>query len=180
MNIRRATVEDAAQIAQIHEQTWVDTYQPIIEHDDLQQITSFEHRQIMWETTLQTNHHVFVLETSEGKIVGFIAGGQARADYLDVDGEIYNIYVSPHYQSGGHGRRLLQAFVEECEQLGFESLLVWILTDNPNGEFYVKLGARPIEAENVTIGKGTYEETAYGWSNIDDLKEKLMSSHSKS
>ncbi|MDQ0159908.1 GNAT family N-acetyltransferase [Alkalibacillus salilacus] len=180
MNIRRACVEDAEQIAKVHEQTWIETYQPIIEQDDLQQITSFEHRKIMWETALQTNHHVFVLETLHEEIVGFIAGGKARTDYLEVEGEIYNIYVSPDYQGGGYGKELLRTFVEECETIGYQSLLVWILTDNPNGEFYVRLGARPIEAEQITIGKGTYEETAYGWYDLQKLKQLLASSHSKS
>ncbi|GAA0471046.1 GNAT family N-acetyltransferase [Alkalibacillus silvisoli] len=177
LKVRRATVIDAEQIARVHDNTWKSTYETIIQEDDLQQVTSFENRKVMWETTLQTlNHHVFVLDSKENGVVGFISGGKARTDHFEFDGEIFDIYISPAYQRKGYGQWLLSYFVNECNQLGYTSLLVWILTDNPYGQFYVRLGARRIEAENITIGTGTYEETAYGWKDLYQLRSWLTSS----
>ncbi|WP_188207039.1 GNAT family N-acetyltransferase [Alkalibacillus aidingensis] len=177
VNVRKATVEDAEKVAKVHDQTWKWTYEPIIQKDDLQQVTSFEYKKIMWETTLRSpHHHVFVVETENGDIVGLISGGKERTGNFTYDGEIYQIYILPEYQRKGYGQRLLLAFVEECEEVGYQSLLVWILTDNPYGQFYVNLGAKKVEAENVTIGKGTYEETAYGWESIQTLKQNINKS----
>ncbi|MDQ0351650.1 L-amino acid N-acyltransferase YncA [Alkalibacillus filiformis] len=177
VKVRQATVFDAEQIANVHDDTWKLTYEPIIQQDDLQQVTSFENRKIMWETTLRSSsHHVFVVESNEGEIAGFISGGKSRTEHTQLDGEIYDIYILPSHQRKGFGQKLLYTFIQECEELGYQSLLVWILTDNPYGQFYVRLGARKIEADNVTIGKGTYEETAYGWEDLEQLKGALASS----
>ncbi|GEL76916.1 GNAT family N-acetyltransferase [Tenuibacillus multivorans] len=175
--IREATRDDAEQIANIHDQTWRLTYESLIDDEDLKQVMTLDHRRVMWETMLSSNkvnQYVFVAEEDDGKLVGFISGGLERTKNFDYEVEIYDIYVLKEYQKQSVGQRLLEEFVRQCLKDGYKSLLVWILTNNPYGQFYVRFGAQKVEAENVTIGHGTYEETAYGWSNIQTLADQLM------
>ncbi|WP_277673770.1 GNAT family N-acetyltransferase [Piscibacillus halophilus] len=102
------------------------------------------------------------------------SGGKQRAEHFSFDAEIYDIYVLKDAQGQRVGYELLKRFVEQCVDHGYQSLLVWILTVNPYGRFYVRYGATKVEAENTTIGSGTYEETAYGWKDLNDLNGQLM------
>ncbi|WP_027963829.1 GNAT family N-acetyltransferase [Halalkalibacillus halophilus] len=174
ITIREARKEDAAQIVSVYDQTWQATYEPLLKEDDLQEVTSTEHRKIMWETVLQSStHRVYVVDSEESGVVGFLSGGKERTENFNFDCEIYDIYIHPNHQRNGYGKMLVEAFVKDCYTNGNQSLLVWILTDNPFGDFYVRLGASVVEAENVTIGKGTYQETAYGWTSIEVLIDRL-------
>ncbi|MFD2655100.1 GNAT family N-acetyltransferase [Gracilibacillus thailandensis] len=173
--IRKARIEDAQAIGEVHVHSWKATYQNLINEQDLSN-TTVEHRQIYWETILKLPRQqqpVTVIE-EEGEIVGFISGGKERTDRFGYDGEIFAIYLLPSHQRKGLGKRLLKAFSEEMKELGYQSLLIWVLTNNPTHQFYLQFGAEKIEQEQTTIGHGTYQETAYGFVNIDSLLDKLI------
>ncbi|MFC0523451.1 GNAT family N-acetyltransferase [Pontibacillus salicampi] len=174
MVIREAQLSDAKAIANVHVSSWKSAYQHLIEQQDMQNLT-LENRITLWETVLKkkiNGQMVFVAEV-EDHIVGFISGGKERTKNYGFDAEIYAIYLLEDYQGKGIGSGLFSAFVYNMAHEGYTSLLVWVLTQNPYKRFYEKYGAAPIEAEKVTIGKGTYEETAYGWKNMDKLLETI-------
>ncbi|WP_082234743.1 GNAT family N-acetyltransferase [Halobacillus massiliensis] len=171
MQVRKAKFEDAEQIANIHIESWKSTYKDLIDEQDLSNIT-LENRIALWETILKApvnGQIALVIENEHSELVGFISGGKERTKKYNYDGEIYAVYLLDRYQRKGYGSRLLQRFAEEMHKHEYHSLLVWILTRNPSADFYRKFGAAPVEAEEVTIGQGTYEETAYGWENLSEL-----------
>ncbi|SHG21075.1 GNAT family N-acetyltransferase [Ornithinibacillus halophilus] len=175
-SIREANFEDAASIANVHVSSWKSTYQELLEEKDLSNMT-YENRKTLWETILKIqkdNQRTYVMErTHDNKIVGFISGGPERTKRFDFDAEIYNIYLLDEFQKKGLGAQLLHKFTLEMKNLGFESILVWVLTRNPSSRFYERYQAKPIGTEDTTIGKGTYQETAYGWKQLDKLLELL-------
>ncbi|GAB2533725.1 GNAT family N-acetyltransferase [Gracilibacillus alcaliphilus] len=172
--IRKATLEDAKFIAEVYIHSWKATYQDLINEQDLSN-TTVDHHQIYWETILKLSRKqqpVTVIE-DQGEIVGFISGGKERTERFGYDGEIFAIYLLPDYQGKGLGKQLLKAFAEEMQELGYQSLLIWVLTHNPTHHFYLHFGAEKIEQEQTTIGDGTYQETAYGFSSIQKLLQQL-------
>ncbi|GGD23572.1 GNAT family N-acetyltransferase [Pontibacillus salipaludis] len=176
--IRRATQEDARAIAYVHVESWRTTYKPLLEEEDIQSLT-LENRITLWETILKTpinNQTIFVATDETDRVVGFISGGKERTKVYGYDGEIYAIYLLDEVRMKGLGTELLKAFTNDMAQKGYGSILVWVLTRNPNKRFYERYGAIAVEAENITIGKGTYEETAYGWKHLDHLLETLPAS----
>lgn len=175
MKVRKAQLKDAEAIAHVHVLSWQSTYQHVIEEEYIQNL-NVENRITLWETVLtkQINGQTVLLaETEQGEVVGFISGGKERTKRYGYDGEIYAIYLLEQYQGKGYGTQLFKSFVENMKEEGYTSILVWVLTQNPFKRFYEKYGASPVEAEEVTIGKGTYQETAYGWKRIDLLEEQL-------
>ncbi|MBB6454642.1 ribosomal protein S18 acetylase RimI-like enzyme [Salirhabdus euzebyi] len=172
--IRQASLPDAGQIAKVHVESWKSTYKDIVVQEDLNHVLSYEKRKVLWETVLKSNSNdkiLYVAESEDQKIVGFISGGTERSKKFNYDGEIYAIYILEDYQGMGIGKMLLDAFKKEAEEKGHQSILVWVLTANPSKKFYERFGAKPIEADEITIGDGTYEETAYGWENILSIRE---------
>ncbi|GAA0490542.1 GNAT family N-acetyltransferase [Salinibacillus aidingensis] len=168
--VRKASFHDAAGIAHVHVDSWRSTYKDLVRKQDLDQETSYENRKAFWETILKKhykNQILYVGVNEQNQVIGFISGGAERSKKFDYDGEIYAVYILEQYQGFGLGKALLNAFMKEALQLGYQSVLVWVLTANPSGKFYEYFGAKPIEAEEITIGEGTYEETAFGWPQIN-------------
>lgn len=168
--IRKARLDDAEAIADIHVTSWKSTYVDLLDEKDLSNMT-FENRKILWETKLQVqkkNQCTFVIHNEE-KIAGFISGGPERTKRFNYESEIYTIYLLPEYQKQGLGTRLLRVFAEEMKQQGHQSLLVWILKKNPSSRFYERYNAKSVGEEETSIGEGIYQETAYGWEHIDEL-----------
>ncbi len=174
-HIRKARLEDAEAIAHIHVESWKSTYKDLIDKQDIDGI-SVENRIALWETVLKkaVNGQVVLVATDESdKIIGFISGGKERTKEYGYDAEIYAVYLLDEYHRKGVGTGLLTHFVQHIRQSGYESLLVWVLTQNVNKKFYERYGASPIQAEETTIGKGTYKEIAYGWPDIEALSSLL-------
>ncbi|MEN1970456.1 GNAT family N-acetyltransferase [Lentibacillus sp. N15] len=174
-SIRKAVYTDAEVIATIHVKSWKNIYTDLVDEKDLSN-TTFENRKILWQTVLRMQKKqqwTFVLMDKAKQVIGFISGGPERTRRFQYDGEIYTIYLLPEYQRKGLGSMLLKALVEEIKQYGYQSLLVWVLTQNPSSRFYEKYAAKPVGKEETTIGEGTYQETAYGWEDLDTLLTKL-------
>lgn len=172
--IRKAVYDDAAAIADIHVNSWKSTYTDLLDEKDISNIT-YENRKALWETILriQKKEQCTFVILNEERIVGFVSGGPERTKRFNYDSEIYTIYLLDEFQRMGLGARLLKVFSEEMSALGYTSILVWILKQNPSSRFYERFHAKPVGEDETTIGEGTYQETAYGWENIDELLEKL-------
>lgn len=168
--IRKASYEDAETIANIHFKTWKSTYTELIDEQDITNMT-YDNRKILWETILRMPRKeqcVFVIEVDD-IVVGFISGGPERTEKFNYDCAIYDIYILNGYQKQGLGAKLLKAFAKEMQKNGYKSILVWVLTQNPSSRFYERYQAKPVGEVATTIGEGSYQETAYGWKDLDKL-----------
>ena len=93
-----------------------------------------------------------------------------RAAY---QGEIYVLYVLPECQHQGVGRRLVAACVGHLiHQLGVETLLIWVMAENPYRKFYESLGGRLVREKSVQVGGETILDVGFGWEDIHNLVMK--------
>ncbi|SRR5579884_345785 len=172
MIIRPARIEDAAGIARVQIDSWRSTYKGIVPDDYLASMSYEEHTQ-RWRTGLSNPTRIacdFVAADETGQIIGFISGGPAREHDAVYRGELYAIYLLQQRQGQGIGRRLTRALVEKLLQAGIETMLVWVLAENPARKFYEALGGQFIRTKQVMIGGATLEEVAYGWTDIRVLQ----------
>jgi GNAT superfamily N-acetyltransferase len=133
---------------------------------------SYEARAKRWEEILSTTDgpgFVYVAQDDSGNVVGFATGGPERSGDPIFRGELYAIYLLASHQRKGIGRHLVAAVVNRLMQTGFDSMLLWVLTQNPSRKFYEALGGQPVREKEIVIGGATLTEVAYGWPDIRGL-----------
>lgn len=147
MEIRSATVADAAGIARVHVSSWQGAYAGLIpEHDllqlDVKQFESWRSRRI--QAMDRANSDTLVAVADDG-VAGFVDVGPTRDEHLDPSrvGELYAIYLHPSHWDQGHGRRLIAEAEDAMRRLGFESAMLWVLEENARARaFYEAAGWR--------------------------------------
>ncbi|MBC8509881.1 MAG: GNAT family N-acetyltransferase [Anaerolineales bacterium] len=171
MLIRKAIVQDANAIARVHVDSWRTTYQGIVADDYLAAL-SYEQREKMWHDYLTSSERqsiLFVSDLDEDGVIGFVSAGSRNEDDPIHKGEIYALYVLEKFHRRGVGRTLFQASVNELSKMGFSSLLVWVLKDNPACKFYEAIGGRYLREKEIEIGDQRLAEVAYGWSDTRNI-----------
>lgn len=130
MDIRRATVADAAAIAHVHVATWRTAYEHVFGAERLAEI-DVDRRRAGWERALAEGETGFVAE-EDGRVVGFVAVA---------GGELLAIYVLPDAWGSGAGPALMAAAVAELRAAGNDEATLWVLDDNPRARrFYEREG----------------------------------------
>ena len=173
MVIREATHNDVPAIARVHLDTWRTTYRGIVPDEHLANL-SYERRTNGWYQILnqapEDGNFTHVAEQEPDEIVGFANGGVERTGDLVYKGELAAIYILQSYQGKGIGRCLVQAIAERLSRSGINSMLVWVLVDNPACQFYAALGGKPVHEKGHEIGGKPLIEVAYGWTDTANLR----------
>ena len=168
MIIREAKLADAEEIARVHVDTWRTTYQDIIPESYLTRL-SYQKRKESWTNMLssstegKTDYWVYVVENKTRQIIAFADGGLERNGNSIYQGELYAIYILEAYQGQGIGTKLVKNIAEKLSQSGLESMLVWVLADNPACQFYQALGGQQVKQKQFELEGVKLNEIAYGW-----------------
>jgi ribosomal protein S18 acetylase RimI-like enzyme len=164
--IRRATVADAHDIAEIGVLGWRAAYRGILP-DDLLAGLSVEPREVAWRSLLESDPEesapAWVAE-GNGRVVGFVSSGPPRDDDAPLPAaEIYAIYVAPEAWRRGVGRALLDTAVNHWRTRGAAALVLWVLEANaPGRAFYDALGWRPDgRRQEIDLGGQATPEVRY-------------------
>lgn len=174
MMIREATHSDVPAISKVHVDTWRTTYRGIVPDEHLANL-SYERRANGWyqilNRALEDCNFTYIAEDESGEIVGFANGGVERTGDPVYKGELTAIYIRQSYQGKGIGRGLVRVVAERLDRLGINSMLVWVLVDNPACQFYAALGGKLVHEKELTIGGKLLIEVAYGW--IPEISEPI-------
>lgn len=177
MDIRLAMEKDVERIAKVHVKSWQQTYKGIISQDYLDSL-KIEDKYELWKRVISTSSEespVIVAENSGGEIVGFASFGRERMQRFGVDGELYAIYLLEEYKRKKLGTKLYYHGLKEIMKTGIESLLVWVIEDNPSRRFYDKFFPEQIGQESFEINGRKHIEIAYAWRNLPLLINRLES-----
>lgn len=138
--VRRAGVEDALQIADVHVATWRETYGPLLPAGALDSLDAGERAQ-KWAGIIAGGKEVLVAEDAGG-IVAWASGGPGRDDDAPVDRELEGIYSPARVHGSGVGQLLLDAVIADSPAY------LWVLDGNARAEaFYRRNGFRRDGAE---------------------------------
>lgn len=105
VDVRPATLEDAAAVRELLIETWHDTYDQIMGHEKVCAIADRWHtldrlrRQI-----LDPGFTFLVASTQETELIGHVLAGICNREYI----EILRLYVRPSFQGQGVGKQLLR------------------------------------------------------------------------
>ncbi len=161
MVIREANSEDAMAIAKVHIDSWRFAYKGIIE-DQILDSLDYNKRSENWKLVLQDNSlPMFVAESIEGEVKGFIHISAYRGDDLasfGSVGEITSIYIRPEVIGTGLGYSLFQKAKVSLVEAGFNKIVLWVLEKNKLGaEFYKRCGMKPDNGKTIHPKTGLVE-----------------------
>ncbi len=171
MMIREATTADAPGMARVHVDTWHTTYRGLVPDAYLESLT-YGDKQRMWERALNNpdrQSSIYVAESDDGEIAGFVAGGPTRTAGIDYVGELYSIYILKVYQGAGLGRRFVETLVEGMLKVGIRSMTLWVLAGNPAERFYIAIGGQEIHRQPFELSGALLEEVCYAWRDISSI-----------
>jgi ribosomal protein S18 acetylase RimI-like enzyme len=155
VNLRTATLSDAAAVARVHHTTWVTTYGAILP-PEFWATATLERRTSTWERWLANGAAPVVAEVN-GEVVGIaMAGDAVEQDHiLPVRGrQLYLLYVLAAYHGTGIGQALLDAVVPPGT-----GAQLWVAEDNPRARrFYerngfVMEGARVVDSTTADLAE---------------------------
>ncbi|MBM4428224.1 MAG: GNAT family N-acetyltransferase [Chloroflexi bacterium] len=172
IEIRNAVLNDAVGIATVHIASWRETYRGMVPDDFLENL-SIQRRTAQWENSLSdsenTYHRAFVA-VMDGQIVGFSNYGYATENASDFRGELFALYLLQSAQGQGIGGELIRAAVGGLRGMHVDSMMVWVLKENPTRKFYEHFSGKYLQEKPIEIGGATLIETAYGWRDLSRLQ----------
>jgi ribosomal protein S18 acetylase RimI-like enzyme len=138
LNLRRAQVNDAPQLAQVHVDAWQVAYRGVVPDSFLQRFT-YRRREAAFRQAMTDNLEETYLVEDDDHALAILTIGACRDADLDVGstGEIWGIYVAPTYWR----RRIGTWLVHEAERMlqarGYREVVLWVLKDNTEAQrFY--------------------------------------------
>ena len=140
MEIRRARLDDAAAIAEVHVRTWQAAYEHVFGAERLARIDVGGRQSMARRLATQPECDAFVAD-DDGAIVGFVACGPPEEAEEGEARELYAIYVLPTAWGTAAAPGLMAAAVEAMRARGAPGVLLWVLDDNPRARrFYEREG----------------------------------------
>jgi GNAT superfamily N-acetyltransferase len=163
--IRRATVADAAGIAQVHVESWQAIYRGHLPDDYLDALTP-ERRARNWHQALSEATVEIAVSETRSRITGFVSLAPSRDDDADdATGELTAIYLVPSIWRNGVGRKLIDWVKGAARLRGWNRLTLWVLEGNSRARhFYAATGWRHDGSTKVdSIGGIEVVEVRYVW-----------------
>ena len=138
MHIRRARLDDAAAIAEVHVRTWQAAYEHVFGAERLAGIDRAGREGLARRFATDAEYDAFVAD-DEGTIVGFVACGPPEDE--DEQRELFAIYVLPDAWGTSAATGLMHAALDAMQGRGAPSAILWVLDDNPRARrFYEREG----------------------------------------
>lgn len=177
--IRPATYADSAELAHIQVDSYRHTYAGILPEEYLADFT-YEEQTYDWQELLATEQGFILLaaEDENGNVVGYALGHTGQTGIPPFESELDALHVRYNHQRQGIGRALIGALAGRLQAAGADSLMLWVLVQNPARSLYERLGGQPLGRRAITLGHGNVaeetvaEEVAYGWEDITTLAGK--------
>lgn len=170
--IRKATAEDAAEIANVHINSWREAYRGMLPQVYLDQLPfSFKERMNLWrKISVDKDKALFVAEAPEG-IVGFAGYSHPRDESMKAYGELGAIYLLEKYQGKGVGFGLLKVGMQKLREWNYSKAYCWVMKNSPTIKFYQKTGAtlNGVEQDDEIFGVTT-RDVVCTWEGLEQFK----------
>jgi GNAT superfamily N-acetyltransferase len=168
IRLRPGAVEDAADIAQVHVETWRDAYAGILPTDMLVGM-SVSRQTAYWRTALlrRRKHESISVALVDGAVVGFGTCGPARGPVVGPTGEVQMLYVAQDYQELGLGRALLRVLFASLRRHGMARAVIWVVAQNPARYFYEAMGGTADAERTERQWRTDVTTVGYVWEDID-------------
>ena len=170
MLIREALPADSLGIARVQVDSYRTAYAGLFPASYLAQFTHGEQTQD-WEVWLATHPEdlLLVAMSPEDQVIGYLLARAQPDIHPGYDAEILAMHVKLAHQRKGIGKALLRAAVEDMEERGCRSVMLWTLKGNPARKWYERLGGKVLGEKRFQVDGWDIVELAYGWETLSTL-----------
>ena len=176
IKFRRADLSDLSGIVKVNVDTWKTAYRGIISEEYLKSL-NYKDKKENWKQRLENPTHgaiIYVAETDHHEIIGFTLATLEKYNptiaLLQAErytGEICATYVLKDFRHKRVGTELINLVVKYFRANNIDSMITWVLKENPSRRFYEKLGGNLLGEQYIEIEGKKYIEVAYGWENLE-------------
>jgi ribosomal protein S18 acetylase RimI-like enzyme len=156
--IRKATIDDIKLLAELHVQTWNETYW------NVKPKPTFKTREAQWSEQFKdttSNWFCFVVINPDKQLIGFAKGQKyVYADLQNYAGELNKLYLLAQYQRLGLGRKLICKVARQFIDMGITSMVLFGDAKNPSCHFHDVMEGERLYAANGEFHGG------YGWKDL--------------
>jgi GNAT superfamily N-acetyltransferase len=176
IKIRRADVDDAPSIAEVHFAAAHEIYQAVLP-GALLSCLSVNVRAKQWRDVIARSagdDAVFVAEVSNGNPIGFgYCSPQRSLDLANkgFNGEIQSLFLTKSTRGNGAGKALMAAMAAHIMRQNINGAACWVLRENfAARRFYEHSNAQLIDEMVMELDKVSIcMEVAYGWLDLAEL-----------
>jgi len=162
IDVQRAGIEDAAEIAGVHDAAWRYAYRGLLDGIELERMIERRGPR-WWEKAIARAVTVLVVKV-EGRVVGYATLGPSRMRALPFRGEIYELYLHPDVHGIGLGRRLFEEARAALADMHLDGLAVRVLSANDVAiGFYERLGGREVIGSSEEIAGRVVPVSVFAW-----------------
>jgi ribosomal protein S18 acetylase RimI-like enzyme len=168
IEIRPATAEDAAAIADLHQRSWRSAYRGLLP-DSYLDGPAGDRLAAQWSTAFGRDEprRVILVAMAPDGIAGFVAAWPKAPEKALID----NLHVAPGRRGGGLGRRLLGEAAAELRRQGFRAAFLEVIEGNHGARgFYRRLGGREGELFVEPIGGHPTPLVPVTWDDLAALE----------
>ncbi len=166
MIIRKASIYDSIGITKVYIETLKSSHKTFIDSNYVESV-SFDKQKRLFMNKLNKESLIYVAESKIGEIVAFAIPEVSKDANGNNRGEIAMIYVLDRFQGEGIGFKLIQKSVKTFIKSNINSMVMWVLKDNPSNGFCESLGGEPKETKLLQLGTLDYVSIGYVWKDLE-------------
>lgn len=176
IEIKELTLEDIPDYVKVDTLAWQESYKGIIADSILDEVVNNVENSIQkqinkFDNDKKNNIKKFVLKVNN-EAVGMTGIGKSTYEKYEDIGELYSLYLLNKVKKKGYGKMLFYHDVKELISLGFNSMVIGCLVNNPANDFYKHMGGKLIDVITKNIKGFDMIENIYYYTNINNLIAK--------
>jgi ribosomal protein S18 acetylase RimI-like enzyme len=163
--LQTASSTDAGVIADFARQTFETAFGPDNDPEDMRAYLNACFSIARIQEELEKPDVVYLLAYADNLLVGYVklaAGPPPDYDAGVKPVQLSRIYVASHLLGKGLGSQLMQLTLQECRQLGYESVWLGVWERNTKAQrFYKRCGYQKIGTKSFILGSDKQVDTVY-------------------
>lgn len=176
IEIKELTLEDIPDYVKVDTLAWQESYKGLIADSILDEVVNnienYIQKQInKFDNDKNNNIKKFVFKVNN-EAVGMTGIGKSTYEKYEDIGELYSLYLLNKVKKKGYGKMLFYHDVKELIGLGFNSMVIGCLVNNPANDFYKHMGGKLIEVITKKIKGYNMTENIYYYENLKELIKK--------
>lgn len=176
IEIKELTLEDIPDYVKVNTLAWQESYKGLIADSILDEVVNNVENSIQkqinkFDNDKKNNIKKFVFKVNN-EAVGMTGIGKSTYEKYEDIGELYSLYLLNKVKKKGYGKMLFYHDVKKLIGLGFNSMVIGCLVNNPANDFYKHMGGKLIEVVTKKIKGYNMTENIYYYENLKELIKK--------